>query len=174
MNGYDFNRRILQPWARDPAFYDSISMARSDVPAHEGPTHHAVVEVWSYEFPLSKKERQRLLNELSAIPPLFQQARNNLTGNARDLWVTGTRSVRRDADELDKLRAMLGDSIDDELRTAIAEVRTANLELVNWLQEQAPLKTGPSGYRQGKLQLVPAKRAPGTADLGGRSSPAAA
>ena len=33
MNGYDFNRRVLQPWARDPAFYNTIWMARSDVPA---------------------------------------------------------------------------------------------------------------------------------------------
>jgi len=32
MNGYDFNRRILQPWARDPAFYNTIWTYRSDVP----------------------------------------------------------------------------------------------------------------------------------------------
>jgi hypothetical protein len=24
MNGYDFNRRVLQPWVRDPAFYATI------------------------------------------------------------------------------------------------------------------------------------------------------
>ena len=24
MNGYDFNQRILRPWARDPAFYKSL------------------------------------------------------------------------------------------------------------------------------------------------------
>jgi len=40
MNGYDFNHRILKPWVRDPAFYKSLWMSRSDVPAHEGPTHH--------------------------------------------------------------------------------------------------------------------------------------
>ena len=34
MNGYDFNERVLKPWARDPAFYDTIWMSRSDVPAH--------------------------------------------------------------------------------------------------------------------------------------------
>ena len=162
MNGYDFNRRVLKPWARDPAFYDSISMARSDVPAHEGPTHHAVVEVWSYEFPLSQDERRRLLRELSAIPPLLEQARSNLTGNARDLWVTGIRNVRRDVNDLDELQALLGDSIDDELHSAIAEVRAATLELVSWLQQQAPLKTGPSGlgkenysWYQQNVHLVP-------------------
>jgi len=40
MNGYDFNHKVLKPWVRDPAFYKSLWMARSDVPAHEGPTHH--------------------------------------------------------------------------------------------------------------------------------------
>ena len=83
MNGYDFNRRILKPWARDPAFYYTVWMARSDVPAHEGPTNHAVVEVWTYDFPLSGDEELRLIAELSAIPPLMRQARRNLTGNIR-------------------------------------------------------------------------------------------
>ncbi len=35
MNGFDFNYRVLQPWARDPAFYQSIWLYQSDVPAHE-------------------------------------------------------------------------------------------------------------------------------------------
>src|SRR5210317_1941327 len=61
MNGFDFNRRVLKPWARDPAFYKSLWTYRSDVPAHEGPTHHAVVELWTYEFPLSEDEEQRLI-----------------------------------------------------------------------------------------------------------------
>ena len=57
MHGLDFNIRILQPWARDPAFYKSIWTGQSDTPAHEGPTHHAVVELWTYSFlsPLKPK-----------------------------------------------------------------------------------------------------------------------
>ncbi len=43
MNGFDFNYRVLQPWVRDPAFYETIWTERSDVPGHEGPTHHALV-----------------------------------------------------------------------------------------------------------------------------------
>ena len=39
MNGYAFNQRVLRPWERDPAFYKSVWTDRSDVPAHEGPTH---------------------------------------------------------------------------------------------------------------------------------------
>ncbi len=162
MNGYDFNQRVLQPWARDPAFYDSIWMSRSDVPAHEGPTHHAVVEVWTYEFPLSSTERQRLIDELSAIPPLFAQARGNLTGNARDLWVTGIRDIQRELSELQALRDLIGSSIDDALDAAITDVEVATRELVSWLEAQAPSKTGPSGigkdnytWYQQNVHLVP-------------------
>ena len=145
MNGYDFNRRVLQPWARDPAFYNTIWMARSDVPAHEGPTHHAVVEVWTYEFPLSAEERQRLLGELSIVPPLFKQAKRNLTGNARDLWVTGIRDIRQEIKDLDALAAMIGESVDDDVDAAISAARAAATDLGDWLEEQASTKTGPSG-----------------------------
>lgn len=162
MSGYDFNRRVLMPWARDPAFYDSVYMARSDVPAHEGPTHHAVVEVWKYEFPLSRDEQERLINELNVVPPLFEQAKENLTGNARDLWVTGIRTIRRDIDEMDQLKGMLGDSIDDELIAVIDRARKATVDLVSWLEKQAPSKTGPSGigkenytWYQQNVHLVP-------------------
>ena len=67
MNGYDFNVRILKPWVRDPAFYQSIWMARSDVPAHEGPTHHAVTELdfdaWSQLAEEDPELRERLWEE---------------------------------------------------------------------------------------------------------------
>ena len=162
MNGYDFNRRVLKPWARDPAFYDSIWMSRSDVPAHEGPTHHAVVEVWTYQFPLSANERQRLLDELAVIPPLHAQAKRNLTGNARDLWVTGIRDIRQDLSELDALRSMVGDSMDTELDSALLAASTATRDLAEWLEAEAPSKTGPSGigkenytWYQQNVHLVP-------------------
>jgi hypothetical protein len=104
MNGYDFNRRILRPWERDPAFYNSVWTYRSDVPGHEGPTHHAVVELWTYEFPLSDAEQERLTRELGVVPPLMKQAQRNLTGNARDLWITGIRDIRQQRGVLDELQ----------------------------------------------------------------------
>ena len=87
MNGFEFNYNILKPWERDPAFYKSLWMNRSDVPAHEGPTHHMVVEVWQYDFPLSKQQLKKLTSELSIIPAFNEQAKNNLIGNARYLWI---------------------------------------------------------------------------------------
>ena len=107
MNGYDFSDRVLMPWVRDPAFYNSVRMARSDVPAHEGPNHHALVDVWAYEFPLDAPAEQKLLHELAVIPPLMQQARGNLTGNARELWVTGIRDIRAQSESLETLKATI-------------------------------------------------------------------
>ena len=162
MNGFDFNHRVLKPWARDPAFYDTVWMGRSDVPAHEGPTNHAVVEVWTYDFPLSAAAERRLVSELAAIPPLMRQAMRNLTGNARDLWVTGIRDVRSQLGKLDQVLELAGASAGADLREVIAEGRQATLELVEWLEAEAPTKDGPSGigkenytWYQQNVHLVP-------------------
>jgi hypothetical protein len=162
MNGYDFNRRVLQPWARDPAFYGTVWAYRSDVPAHEGPAHHALVELWTYEFPLSDSEQQRLIAELKVIPPLMKQAQVNLTGNARDLWVTGIRDIRGQRTALDELKDTVGESASDDLRRVIGEARTATDELIAWLDAKAESKTGPSGigrenytWYQQNVHLVP-------------------
>jgi hypothetical protein len=48
MNGLDFNIRVLRPWQRDPAYYASVWTYQSDTPAHEGSTHHALIELWTY------------------------------------------------------------------------------------------------------------------------------
>ncbi len=143
MNGYDFNHRVLMPWVRDPAYYQSIWLYRSDVPAHEGPTHHAVTELWTYEFPLSESEEQRLIADLSVIPPLMEQAQLNLTGNARELWIAGIRNIEDQGRALDDLAAQGG--LGDELRAVIAEAKAATDELIEWLYAEAETKDGPSG-----------------------------
>ena len=145
MNGFDFNHRVLKPWVRDPAFYQSIWTSKSDVPAHEGPTHHAVLELWTYDFPLSPDEEQRMIGDLQVIPALMRQAQGNLTGNARDLWVAGIRNIRSQRGHLNSILEMAGPDASEALTLAIAEARAASDELVAWLEVQAPSKTGPSG-----------------------------
>jgi hypothetical protein len=144
MSGLDFDLRVLRPWQRDPAFYKSIWTEQSDTPVHEGPTHHAVVEVWTYAFPLSAADQAKLTRELRTIPPLLTQARGNLTGNARDLWVTGAGTMAQQTADLDELAERTGDAGAD-LKTAIADAKKATQAFVAWLEQQAPSKTGPSG-----------------------------
>jgi hypothetical protein len=162
MNGYDFNRRILRPWERDPAFYNSVWTYRSDVPGHEGPTHHAVVELWTYEFPLSDAEQERLTRELGVVPPLMKQAQRNLTGNARDLWITGIRDIRQQRGVLDELQRRVADAANGELKSGIQQALAATDELIAWLETEADSKTGPSGigkdnytWYQQNVHLVP-------------------
>jgi len=162
MNGFEFNYNILKPWERDPAFYKSLWMNRSDVPAHEGPTHHMVVEVWQYDFPLSKKQLKKLVNELSIIPAFNEQAKTNLTGNARDLWIAGIRDIENQASNLESLKTFPGVKSNKELIEIIDKSIKSTKALSEWLKDESKNKTGPSGigkdnytWYQKNVHLVP-------------------
>jgi len=162
MNGFEFNYNILKPWERDPAFYKSLWMNRSDVPAHEGPTHHMVVEVWQYDFPLSKKQLKKLVNELSIIPAFNEQAKTNLTGNARDLWIAGIRDIENQASNLESLKTFPGVKSNKELIEIIDKSIKSTKALSEWLKDESKNKSGPSGigkdnytWYQKNVHLVP-------------------
>ncbi len=144
INGLRFNLQTLQPWVRDPAFYKSVWMSQSDTPEHEGPTHHGVIEVWTYSFPLSAGDETRLTAALRTIAPLLRQARGNLIGSARDLWITGAGTMRQQVADLDALAARVVDG-SAELQAALADARGATDAFADWLDAEAPRKTGLSG-----------------------------
>jgi hypothetical protein len=146
MNGYDFNYRVLRPWVRDPAYYQTVWMYQSDVPAHEGPTNHGTLEFWTYAFPLSSADQTRFKNDLKVIPALLDQARGNLTGNARDLWVAGIENFKQQVVDLNKIAEKLKLSKDQvDLSVSLENALAATKDFIIWLQEEAPDKTGPSG-----------------------------
>ncbi len=162
MNGYDFNQRVLKPWARDPAFYQSVFTERSDVPAHEGPAHHRLTELWMYTYPLSESGKKRMLADLSIIPPLQLQARKNLTGNAKDIWITGIRNIRNQSRDLKNLLDSPGIRQEGSLVSAIEKAISSTNAFADWLEAEAPRKTGPSGlgkeqytWYQQNVHLVP-------------------
>jgi hypothetical protein len=145
MNGFDFNHRILKPWERDPAYYKTLWSGRSDVPAHEGPTHHMITDVWTYTFPLNTTDKTKLINELRVIVPLNEQAKLNLTGNAKDLWITGIRDIRTQSEELKMVLDKPGVKEDTELAATIEAAIKSTNDLVTWLETESTTKTGPSG-----------------------------
>ena len=162
LNGYEFNVKVLKPWARDPAFYTQVWTYQSDVPAHEGPTPHYVAELWSYEFPLSNSEQARLNNDLARIQPLQTQARENLTGNAKELWVAGIRDLQSQHKTLVDLTAQIASTENRQLIKTHQQATQSTAEFVDWLQQQAAAKTGPSGlgieqytWYQQNVHLVP-------------------
>ncbi len=162
MNGYDFNYRVLKPWERDPAFYKSLWTYRSDVPAHEGPTHHATTEIWQYRFPLDKESVSRLIDDLAVIPALNEQAKTNLTGNARELWIAGIRHIEVQSQNLSLILEKEGVSEHKKLVMAVNEAILSTDDFAAWLKVQAEMKTGPSGigkdnytWYQQNVHLVP-------------------
>lgn len=153
MNGLDFDHRIRRPWARNPAFYQMMFLAESDVPAHEGPIMHGWIDTWTYDYPLSEDDATELTERFSAIPVVLEQARRNLSGsNARDLWHAGIRTFHGQANDLRSYSARI--SAPDagtpaaqlpELTAALADAAAASDEFADWLEAELPGKTGPSG-----------------------------
>ncbi len=162
MNGFDFNYRVLKPWERDPAFYKSVWTERSDVPAHEGPTHHAIIDLWTYTFPLNEAEKEKLIKALQVIPPLHEQAKENLIGNAKDLWIAGIRDIRTQSKDLQAMLELPSVKEDSALVATIHQAIQSTEEFVTWLEAQAKSKNGASGigkenytWYQQNVHLVP-------------------
>jgi Bacterial protein of unknown function (DUF885) len=144
MNGLEFDHRVLTPWANNPAFYVTIFPDESDQPAREGPFAYGAVELWSYRFPLAPQDAARVADGVRAVPGLLAQARTNLTGNGKDLWVHGARDLRQQASDLQALSARLT-AADAALAQEVERARTASEEFAAWLEKETPSKTGPSG-----------------------------
>ncbi len=144
MNGLDFDHRVMRPWSRIPGFYRMIHMAQSDVPAHEGPFVQPWIDVWKYDFPLSEDDAAELADRIGKIPALLDQARENLVGNARDFWMGGIRAMNGQESDLDRLAERVAGT-HSGLDAAIESARTATTDFIEWLEQEAPSKTGPSG-----------------------------
>lgn len=159
MNGLDFDLRVLRPWARDPSFYAIVFGEESDVPEHEGPNARPAIDLYEYGYPLSKADQKELTCRLGAIPAFLEQAKANLKeGNARDLFQFGARAFQWQIDALNgleagtiEMRTLEGpvrgtlEGASPELREAVAKAREASETFMNWMEAEAPSKTGPSG-----------------------------
>jgi len=159
LGGFDFDLKVLRPWARDPAFYVSVWAARSDCPLREGPLVYPAIELYNFRFPLSEASQRELTERIGAIPALLAQAKENLKdSNARDLWIWGEQELRNQSETLGSLEAgtltvstLEGSEHADltgtkpELHKAIVEARNATDQFIAWLEVMAPRKTGLSG-----------------------------
>jgi hypothetical protein len=159
--GLDFDHRVLKPWANNPAFYVTVFWEESDQPAREGPFAYGSVELWTYQFPLSRESMAAIGAGIRTIPRLLAQAKTNLTGNGRDLWIYGTKSVKQQTEDLKILAARIG-SAPANLRADVERAKEATEEFAAWLDFKAASKTGPSGvgvanydWYLKNVQLVP-------------------
>jgi len=144
MNGLDFELRVNQPWVKDPAFYVWFYSARPDTPLREGPHVYGRVELPDYSMPLSESDSKEIAMRLCKASAVFDQAKINLTGNAKDLWNTGVRSLREQSEELESFASSIEATFPD-LAKAAREARDASNEFADWADKQSPSKTGVSG-----------------------------
>jgi hypothetical protein len=155
MNGLEYHLRVLQPWARDPAYYASIITEESDTPAKEGPVIHGAIKLYDYPIwprtrldtvtPLTTAQAGELATRLQTIPPLLQAARTNLaSGNAKDLWIGGVRAFEEQSEALATLRTRVGGA-SEGLSAAIVAAQNATDQFAGWVRAEAQKKTGPSG-----------------------------
>ena len=141
MRGMEFDHRVRKPWATNPAFYVTVFGDQSDQPAREGPFADGAIEVWSEKFPLSADRAVAMREALQAIPLLLTQARTNLTGTGADLWKYAGGSLRGQSDEL----SALAGKVSADLAPDVLRAKAATDAFAAWVEQQAPLKTGPSG-----------------------------
>ena len=144
MNGLDFDLRVVKPWERDPAFYVWFYLSPSDVPEREGPNIYGAVDIPFYKQPLSAADAAEIAGRLRKAGAVYEQARKNLTGNAKDIWALGERSIRAQSDELTAFAVSMESSFPD-LSVAAKEAVLSSNQFAEWVSEQAKSKTGVSG-----------------------------
>jgi len=161
MNGLQFDHRVIQPWANNPAFYVRLFPDESDQPAREGHFAYGAIELWSYEFPLDAPAAARLDAGIRTIPTLLEQAKRNLVGDKADLWTFGTREIRQQSADLERLASRVGDA-PGTLKADVQRAKEATDAFATWLDAQAPSKRGSSGigidhytWYLNNVQLVP-------------------
>jgi hypothetical protein len=159
MNGFDFNLRVLKPWARDPGFYQTVFGDESDVPAHEGPSASPTIDLFKMRYPLSAADDRELTILIGGVPAMLMAAKTNLAdSNTADLWRYGDRAFKEQSDVLAslergdlKMRTLDGERLatvsgaSAGLRRAIKAAKLATDQFAAWVADEAPRKTGPSG-----------------------------
>jgi uncharacterized protein (DUF885 family) len=161
LNGLAFDHRVLKPWANNPGFYVTVFSEESDQPAREGPFASGAVELWKHSFPLSQEAATQVDLGIRAIPQLLAQAKRNLTGDGKDLWIFGAKAIRQQSTDLADLASKLTES-QKELEKNVSRAREATDDFAAWLDAQAPSKKAASGigvenynWYLRNVQLVP-------------------
>ncbi len=144
MNGLDFAHRVKKPWKRDPSFYVWFFSYPTDVPEREAANAWGAVEYDYYSKPLSASDAAEISAQLRKAPALWEQAKKNLTGNARDLWVLSERSFRAQSADLAQFAAMMQADYPD-LAAAALEVKDASETFADWIAAESGKKTDVSG-----------------------------
>jgi len=144
MNGLEFDHRVLRPWSRDPCFYAVITDSEPDVPAREGAEMYGSLGIWKFKFPLPEKDLAEFRMKLQAIPKILEQAKENLTEEAKDLWFLGIQVKKRESAILNNLAKRLTENHPDLIPDA-ERAKAAVDEFREWLERKQGQMKAPSG-----------------------------
>lgn len=151
MNAMIFAHRAKKPWERDPAFYLWYVNTYNQPDAYLSPTVKGSI---IQDKPLrewTEQEIADITSRLASAEALWAQARVNLTGDARDLWLLGEKRIRQQTQELEDL-AQQATNIYPDLAKAAFDAAQASNAFADWLLAEADKKQGPSGV--GELEYT--------------------
>ena len=151
MNAMIFAHRVKKPWQRDPAFYVWYVDATTDPEATLTPRAQGSITLDKKPAALSAAEAEEIARQLALAPTLWQQARTNLTGEARDLWVLGEQAVRRQTEALNELANAVASRF-PALASTARSTATESAAFADWLLAEADKKKAPSGV--GELEYT--------------------
>ena len=169
MNGLDFDHRVLQPWANNPAFYVTVFLDESDQPAREGPLAAGAVELWKYAFPLSAKDAAEIAAGL-AIDARTARAGEDEPRRATEgsLDLRRRRHQGRRARTLTQLASRADGQRPAISRRDVDRAKAATDAFAAWLDSQASSQDGAVGHRRRQLQLVSEERPARAVHVAGR------
>jgi len=144
MNGFDFEHRVMRPWAKDACFYAVIEASEPDVPAREAPQIFGALCLSDFSFPLTKDQYVVFAEKLKAIPAILAQAKTNLTELTYNQRQLGIRQKRDEAADFVRLAARL-ESQHSDLLPLIAAAKKSTDEFRAWLEGLTGLPKKPSG-----------------------------
>jgi hypothetical protein len=131
MNGFEFQHRVLKPWALDPGFYNDV-----------------ISRVFRVrDLPLDKKAVANLRTNLRSVPAIVAQAKmnlNNLSDVAGDLGTCAVLSLGDTKASCESLSSRLADHHPDLV--ADVEVALAAIDdYVNWIEANKDKMTARAG-----------------------------
>jgi hypothetical protein len=143
MNGVEFDHRVLQPWARDPGFYNLTDGIYPRLLIH----HSRSLSNWGLykpQVPLSKEGVADFQVKLQAVPELFAQAKGNLTEAAGDLATVAIRVKEKDIQLLNSFAVQFAEH-HPELVPYVEQAVAATEDYRDWLVANKGKMTAPAG-----------------------------
>jgi hypothetical protein len=135
MNGYEYYHRFFRPWERDPGYYQLVRYGGNDIPGwHVAHLHNVLIPSW-LEFPLDSEAYAKLSQQLSGIPHLVAQAKENLVGDHKDLYAIAQSAHEWSIGELTTLADALKEHHPELVEKADACVVAAK-DLLAWTKKR--------------------------------------